>query len=303
MENVALGIILSQVIIIPLALKWELELKAVIPAGFGIGLLAGIGINMSSSWFAGGLFWRISTGVFLVALFSAIMLLTRFYRDPVRVPPEGENNIVSPADGVVKYVRSIDEKSDPVSSKGNECVKLAQPFIDILPDRKGYLVGIGMSFLDVHVTRAPINGKMTFCEHVKGSFMSLKKPEAVYRNERVNQVIKNTRYGVGVIHIASRLVRRIVTYSGEGDILTLGQKIALITFGSQVDIIVPNLEGLQLSIKVGEKVFAGETIIATVGGAHSDEKGGSHDKGSLSRPSRPVRNHQGRNCICHPAGP
>jgi phosphatidylserine decarboxylase len=282
MENVALGIIISQLIIIPLALKWELDLKAVFPAGLVIGFMTGIGISLVSPWFAGGLFWKVSTGIVLTVLLSATTLLLRFYRDPARVPPEGENNIVSPADGVIKYVRIIDESSDTVSSKGNECVKLGQPFTDILPGRKGYLVGIGMSFLDVHVTRAPINGKMVFCEHVNGSFMSLKKPEALYRNERVNQVVENARLSVGIIHIASRLVRRIVTYADEGDQLALGQKIALITFGSQVDVILPNREGLHLAIKPGEKVYAGETVLATMGSVHQSHNGSRHDESSLS---------------------
>jgi len=282
MGNIALGIIISQLIIIPLALKWELDLKVVIPTGLVIGFLAGIGINVVSSWLAVGPFWKVTAGILLVVLFSATILLIRFYRDPVRVPPDGKDCFISPADGVVKYIKNIDESTYPVSSKGKESVKLAQPFIDILPDQKGYLVGISMSFLDVHVTRAPIQGEITFCEHVNGSFLSLKRPEAVYRNERVNQVVKNTQYGVGIIQIASRLVRRIVTYAGKGDDVTLGQKIALITFGSQVDVILPKLEGLQLAIKEGDKVFAGETIIATVVSTHEHEKGESHDKSALS---------------------
>ncbi|MDD2336183.1 MAG: phosphatidylserine decarboxylase, partial [Geobacteraceae bacterium] len=244
MENVALGIIISQLIIIPLALKWELDLKVVIPAGLVIGFLTGMVITVLTLWFALDFFWKGTTGVILVVLFSATILLIRFYRDPVRVPPDGENCFVSPADGVIKYVKNIEKNAYPLSSKGKESVKLAQPFIEILPDQKGYLVGISMSFLDVHVTRAPIQGEMTFSEHVTGSFLSLKKPEAVYRNERVNQVIKNSRYDVGIIHIASRLVRRIVPYAKKGDDVTRGQKIALITFGSQVDIIVTNQENL-----------------------------------------------------------
>lgn len=273
MENVALGIILSQLIIIPLAWKWELELKTVIPAGLVIGFLAGFGIAAVSSWLAIGLFWRLSLGIALVVLLSAAILLVRFYRDPVRVPPVGNNCVVSPADGVVKYVKSITENAFPLSSKGAECIKLAQPFIDILPERKGYLVGISMSFLDVHVTRAPIDGEITFFEHVNGCFLSLKKPEAVYRNERFNEIIKNPHFAVGVIHIASRLVRRIIPYAKKGTRLSLGQKIALITFGSQVDLIIPDLAGLQLRIKVGDKVLAGETIISTVAAAHNQEKG------------------------------
>lgn len=264
MENITLGIIISQIIIIPLALKWELELKLVVPAGLVIGLLAGGGIALVSPWVGGHVYWRIAAGVVLVVTMSAAALLARFFRDPARTPPEGEHLMVSPADGVIKYIKRIGEDEVPLSTKGDESVSLIAPFMDLLPDRKGYLVGIGMSFLDVHVTRSPISGTMTHCEHVTGSFMSLKRPEALGRNERVNQVISNARYGVGVIHIASRLVRRIVTYAGKDTRLKRGQKIALITFGSQVDVVVPGLNGLQLAVGPGDKVLAGETVLARI---------------------------------------
>jgi len=282
MNDIALGIIISQVLIIPLAIKWELDLKTVIPAGLAVGLLAGIGIAATSQWFGLELGWRIVVGVALVGIVSAITLLARFYRDPARTPPEGEHLMVSPADGVVKYIKDIGGDAVTDSTKGNESVPLIPPFLELLPKRRGYLVGIGMSFLDVHVTRAPVSGTMTFCEHVAGSFMSLKKPEALIRNERVNQVISSALYGVGVIHIASRLVRRIVTYADRDAQVKRGQKIALITFGSQVDVVVPRLDGLQLAVGIGDKVFAGETVIARIITSNLTDKEHQDVKSSLS---------------------
>jgi phosphatidylserine decarboxylase len=197
-------------------------------------------------------------------LIPSSILLARFYRDPERASPQEENCIIAPADGIIKYVKRIEMNAVPLSSKGDERIELVPSLLGILHESKGYLVGISMNFLDVHVTRAPISGIVTFFEHVAGDFLSLKKPEAVFRNERLNQVIENDRYGVGLIHIASRLVRRIVPYVRKEDRVTLGQRIGMIRFGSQVDVILPDSGNLDIKICVGDKVIAGVTILASL---------------------------------------
>jgi phosphatidylserine decarboxylase len=262
MENLVLSLIISLSIHIPLALKWELELKYVAPAGVINGFLAGVVLNLLSIFFTIGFTAKLIIATFLVIVFSGVLLLIRFYRDPERVPPCHENIIVSPADGIIKYIKRVGADMQTCSSKGNESVVLASPFTDILTYRGGHLIGIGMSFLDVHVTRAPMNGRVAYSEHVSGSFLSLKRPDAVYRNERLNQIFENDCYAIGLIHIASRLVRAIVCYANEGEWMSIGQKIGMIKFGSQVDVLLPDAEGLRLDVRVGQKLLAGETIIA-----------------------------------------
>jgi len=44
-----------------------------------------------------------------------------------------------------------------------------------------YLIGIEMSILDVHVNRAPIQGKIVVQKRINGDFISLKEPEAALR--------------------------------------------------------------------------------------------------------------------------
>jgi phosphatidylserine decarboxylase len=84
-------------------------------------------------------------------------------------------------------------------------------------------------------------------------------------NERVTTVIDNSTFRVGVIQIASRLVRRIVSYIKEGDSLEIGQRIGVILFGSQVDLAIPELQNLRIEVRQGDEVTAGISVIARYG--------------------------------------
>lgn len=262
MGNLLLGLILALAILVPLAYKWELNLKVVSGSALIIGLLAGLALNGLALCFDVGPMLRLLTCSVLIVVTAATALLVRFYRDPERIAPDQDNIILAPADGVVKYVKHIDKGNIPFSSKGKESVRLSEPLLSILPDGRGYLIGIGMTFLDVHVTRAAISGKVTYFEHIPGSFCSLKKEDAPYTNERLVEIIANDRFSIGLIQIASRLVRRIVAYVRQGEQLDLGQRIGMIKFGSQVDMVLPMIEDLQVRVAVGEQVYAGISIIA-----------------------------------------
>lgn len=263
--NLVLSLVLALGILVPVAYKWELNLKVVLISALIIGLLAGLIINAITARFDIGLMLRLVSCSGLIILTAAAALLVRFYRDPDRVSPEGENIIVAPADGVIKYVKHIDKGDVPCSSKGKEHVRLSEPLLSVLADGQGYLIGIGMTYLDVHVTRAAIDGKLTYVEHVPGCFISLKREDAPYRNERLIEIIENDKYKIGLIQIASRLVRRIVAYVKEGDELAFGQRIGVITFGSQVDVVLPELKDLHIKVRLGEQVYAGTSVIAEVG--------------------------------------
>lgn len=264
MENLIISLILSQLILIPLGRKWELDLNKVIIGGLAVGLAAGILSALLFHFYPAGLYTRLLVIAALIAVISSVALLAWFFRDTDRLPPEQENIIIAPADGTIKYVKPIEEGSIPLSVKGKEQVPLSPVLLDILPRKQGYLIGISMTFLDVHVTRAPIEGTVTHSEHINGSFLSLKKPDAPFRNERVIQVIRNGRLSVALIHIASRLVRRIEPYIKKDDQLRLGQRIGIIKFGSQVDVVLPAEENLRIEVSVGDRVFAGVTIVASL---------------------------------------
>ena len=69
---------------------------------------------------------------------------------------------------------------------------------------------------------------------------------------------KGLRYGKGVVVTAGTDVQ----YINEGDTVESGQRIGMIKFGSQVDVVIPDLNQLKIQVKAGEEVQAGTTVLA-----------------------------------------
>jgi phosphatidylserine decarboxylase len=191
--------------------------------------------------------------------------LVRFHRDPERIPPRNGSWILSPADGIVLDVRRIRKNDSPPRGLKTK----PDAFLEMEPDRfrllPAYLIGIEMNILDVHVNRAPISGRIVHQEHHPGQFLSLRNPEARLRNERTFTLFRNRRLSVGMLQIASRTVRRIVSYLNEGDTVKAGQRVGMIQFGSQVDLIIPCRKNIRVLVRAGDRIKAGTGIIAEIG--------------------------------------
>ena len=258
------GLMLSLLTLVPISIKWELEKKLTIPAAVFIGIISGsvvYGIFMFRNF---SLYQIIIMELLLIGVISVLLLLWRFYRDPERVPPNDKNVILSPADGQIRYVKKIEKGEIPFSEKKGRTIFL-KDFVqaDVLP-QGGYVIGIAMNYLNVHVNRAPISGRISLLKYIKGTFLSLKKKEAVVQNERNLIIIENEHFKLGIVQIASRLVRKIVPYIREDQEVRKGARIGVIRFGSQVDLILPDLPSIHININPGVKVKAGLSIIATV---------------------------------------
>lgn len=259
---VILGIVLALVTALPPGWKWQLGLARTATAVTVMGLLSGVivvvlgDIVEVSGAVTAVLVWA------LTLTFALAVLLYRFYRDPERLPPDGAGLIVSPAEGEVIYVQEAPGGMLPVSSKHGRAYPLEELTRTPLRCQDAIVIGISMSFLDVHVNRAPIGGKVVLQRHFKGGFGSLKKPGMVFENERATTLIEQGELQVAVVQIASRLVRQISSFVTEGERVSLGQRIGVIRFGSQVDLVLPMQPGLHVSVRPGEHVRAGQSIIA-----------------------------------------
>lgn len=65
---------------------------------------------------------------------------------------------------------------------------------------------------------------------------------------------------MAVVQIAGLVARRIVCAARPGDELARGERFGMIRFGSRVDTYLPR--GFAPAVRVGERVRAGETVIA-----------------------------------------
>jgi len=257
------SLVLALVILYLWAWKWNIKIKTALFGGIGIGVITGLIVY----WINTGITdihmaFLILIELALIILLTLIIILTRFYRDPERTPKETENVILSPADGTVVYVNNIENSSCLVSTKGKTKFPLEEITSTDLLGNAAYLLGIDMNVLNVHVNRSPIGGKVILCKRTKGAFISLRRQESEVMNERVTTVIDNQKFKIGVIQISSRLVRKIISYIGEGDSTEIGQRLGSIVFGSQVDVVVPRLEELRIEVKPGDEVKAGVSVIA-----------------------------------------
>jgi phosphatidylserine decarboxylase len=196
----------------------------------------------------------------VVAALGAVLL--RFYRDPERVPPQRPDAVVSPADGVVVYVRQALDHSALAVTKGGRTYTLDDLVKVPLGTGRAAVIGIALNFLDVHVARAPVAGEIVATHRAPGRFGSLRRPEMIFENERVSVIVDRGDLRLATVLIASRLVRRITTFVQPGEKVAVGQRIAFIRFGSQVDLVLPDVEAHDLRVKPGDRVVAGESVVA-----------------------------------------
>ncbi len=172
---------------------------------------------------------------FILTLFSIY-----FFRDPPRYPMIDRGDVLSPADGKVLFVG---KEKDPL--EGKDSLKIS----------------IFMDLFSVHVNRAPVKGEVKAIIYKKGKFLNASLDKASKENE---QNIIHFRVGRGenfvLVQVAGLIARRIVCWLNPKDKVEAGDKIGLIKFGSRVELYMP--ENYDPLVSVGEKVFAGESVIA-----------------------------------------
>ncbi|MBI5236097.1 MAG: phosphatidylserine decarboxylase family protein [Deltaproteobacteria bacterium] len=164
-----------------------------------------------------------------------------FFRDPEREIPNEAAGIVSPADGrVIKAEIIRDDRF-----LGTDALKIS----------------IFMNVFNVHVNRASASGKIVKIIYNPGKFFNASFDKASLENEQ-NAVILETPDGrrIAMNQIAGLIARRIVCRVNTGDSLEKGARFGLIRFGSRVDVFLP--VDCVPSVKVGDKVSAGSSIIA-----------------------------------------
>lgn len=174
--------------------------------------------------------------------FLLLPLVLYFFRDPQRTPPQRDDVIVSPADGKVMAVETVKEP--------------------VFFESKAVRVSIFLSLFDVHVNYVPFAGTVELVEYNRGGYLPAFKPEAGQRNANSFTGLE-TRIGkVAFKQSTGMVARRIVNHLRLGDRVNTGQKFGIIKFGSRMDVFLP--ETVNISVKPGDRVKAGEDVIATL---------------------------------------
>ena len=175
-----------------------------------------------------------------LAVIAVVLLVftLNFFRDPERIVPIEPGAVVCPADG--KVIRADASR-----------------------------ISVFMNVFDVHVCRAPASGRVVSVEHVPGRFLAAMKDDASEHNERTAIVIEgDSSPRIRFVLVAGLIARRIVCRVASGATLAAGDRVGIIRFGSRVDIDPP--PGVSIAVRVGDRVVAGQTILARAAGPGAD---------------------------------
>lgn len=183
------------------------------------------------------------SGVILVGLVWFWVLW--FFRDPNRTPPGNADQFVSPADGRVSDITPLGPESDLGCA--------------------GVRIGIFMNVFNVHVNRAPCDGRVMEITYRPGAFLDVRRPEAYERNEsatiRLTYRRGDREFPVVVRQIAGLVARRIVTTLTPGLEIERGGRIGMIKWGSRLEVLLPADLAGEVCVRLGQRTYAGETVL------------------------------------------
>ena len=179
---------------------------------------------------------------FLHWLWIAGVVLTLFsfwfFRDPDRNIPDDTSKIVSPADGKIVVLDTVND-----------------PFVGDNATR----ISIFLTIFDVHVNRVPCSGSVVNSEYKPGKFFAAFNDRTSEENEQTVIDIQNSKFDVRMKQIAGLIARRIINHLKPGEQVRVGERFGLIRFGSRVDVIIP--ESIEIRVQHKMKVIGGETVL------------------------------------------
>ena len=192
-------------------------------------------------------FWFINPRLVVIIesfLLAVLIWVLGFFRDPYRPAGADKNILLSPADGRITDIETVDENS----FIGAEALR----------------IGIFLSIFDPHINRAPCSVRVEKITYKKGRHKNAMNPQSGRVNESNDLGLVRTdspNDRLIVRQISGAIARRIICNTSQGQELTGGEKFGMIKFGSRTELYVPARENVKCLVQIGDKVKAGLTPI------------------------------------------
>jgi phosphatidylserine decarboxylase len=198
------------------------------------GYFYGVGCAMAAALIAWLAAWPYAIPVVLVGLFCVW-----FFRDPERRIPDLAGAIVSPGDGKVTDVSTVNSGGKSQSR-----------------------ISIFLNVFNVHVNRSPIAGVIRDVRYQRGKYLNAMAAHSAEENEQNIVTVEGEGRTVVFKQIAGLIARRIVFDLKIGDKVKRGQRVGLIKFGSRVDVLFDG--DALINVKPGDRVKGGATVLAVL---------------------------------------
>jgi phosphatidylserine decarboxylase len=214
-----------------------------------------------------------------------------FFRDPTRAVYSDARYFFSPADGILLYAKEIGPAEEIVDIKGGT-YSLQAALRDEAFDSMCLVIGVFMTFYDVHINRIPYAGRLCYREldsidtfnypmiEVEKDLLRelapyTRKAGYLFNNQRVVNRIFSIDLGQHyyVLQVADYDVDCITPFRlRQNQAFAQNERFSMIRYGSQVDLIVPLSDRYAYTplLGAGMHVEAGVDPLVRI-----DEKAGS----------------------------
>lgn len=214
------------------------------------------------------------------------VITEKFFRDPLRHIHINRGAFYSPADGTILYTLPKVKANEPIINVKGKDITLKTLMQDDTFENPCLVIGIFLSFYDVHINRMPTFGLVCEAEKTRplqsklSSMIVVEKDligHARYNTDNSEYMIYNERAIVRIydpafdfyyylVQIADREVDVICNW-GVGDTLEQGERLGQIRYGSQVDVVIPldqkNEFAIDILCEKLDHVTAGKDILLT----------------------------------------
>jgi phosphatidylserine decarboxylase len=181
-----------------------------------------------------------------------------FFRDPLRAVYSDPSHFFSPADGIVLYQEIVEPDERVVAIKGRDYT-LHEAMRDPSYGARSLVIGIFMTFYDVHINRLPYAGRISYRELdpidtynypmlpvekaiVDDLDIGLGEADYLRNNQRMLNRVHTPTLGLTyhVLQIADFDVDSITPFELKQNWpCAQNQRFSQIRYGSQVDLVIP----------------------------------------------------------------
>jgi len=201
-----------------------------------------------------------------------------FFRDPARPTHADLDYFFSPADGIILYQRTVRPDECIVDIKGKP-YSLREAMRDPYYEHESMVIGVFMTFFDVHVNRLPYPGRISYkeldpidsynhpmldveLEILEDLRVSPDSLGYLHHNQRVVNRVESIQLGSSyhILQIADYDVDCVTPFAmKQNQPYDQGERFSMIRYGSQVDLIVPLSKRFEFTPvqSVGDHVEAG----------------------------------------------
>ncbi len=200
-----------------------------------------VGVMLTAAALIAGWWWLAPLPI--IATIAVLL----FFRDPVRRPPTQRGAMLAPCDGRVSSIHDVQHFA---------------PF-----DGPAVCVRVFMSVFDVHLNRVPCHAHVQHISYQPGNHGNTLNPKSIEDNESMTTLLTHPGKGhplAAVRQVAGLLARTITNALDEGQIVQRGQRMGIIKLGSTTELYLPASLEPAVQVTQGQKVKAGETILANV---------------------------------------